>query len=178
VATDTDTLVIREATAADIGALARLHVTTWNDTHLAPFEKGGPTYEIRESQWREAFKVTDGSWFCFVIEDRTGGLVGFAKGIPYAQSDLPDYSGELSKMYLLREYQRLGLGRRLLGHVARRFLSQDITSMLLFGVEGNPACRFYEALGAELLVSRDGASREGNYGWRDLRRLASLCPIE
>ncbi len=174
---DTDALRIRDAIAADIPALARLHVKTWNDTHLGPGGQG-PTYELREWQWREAFKVTDGSWFCLVIEDRNGELVGFAKGVPYAHPDQPAYAGELSKIYLLREYQRLRLGRRLLGHVARRFLGQGVPSMLLFGVEGSPACRFYEALGGERLRSPEGESREGNYGWRDLRTLAALCPIE
>jgi hypothetical protein len=28
----------------------------------------GPTYEIREWQWREAFAKADGSWFCFVVD--------------------------------------------------------------------------------------------------------------
>jgi len=175
---EADRLIIRDATAADVPALARLHVTTWNDTHLAPFEKGGPTYETREWQWREAFKVTDGSWFCLVIEGRNGELIGFAKGVPYAHPDQPAYAGELSKIYLLREYHRRGLGRRLFGHVARRFLGQGVSSMLLFGVEGSPACRFYEALGGERLRSPEGESREGNYGWRDLRTLAAVCPIE
>jgi ribosomal protein S18 acetylase RimI-like enzyme len=169
-------LIIREATLADIPALARLHVKTFNQTHVGPFGKG-PTYELREHQWRKAFEVTDGSWFCFVIENQKGELVGFAKGTPYNHGDLPDFAGELNKIYLLREYQRLGLGRRLVGHVARRFISQGITSMLLFGEARNPSNGFYEALGAERLFSKAGEFH-GGYGWRDLGRLASICPIE
>ena len=163
---------IREATAADIPALADLHVRTFNETH-GP----GPTYELRERQWREAFQVTDGSWFCFVIEGPNGELVGFAKGVPYAHGDLPDFSGELNKIYLLREYQRLGLGRRLIGHVARRFLGQGISSMLLFGEASNPSNAFYEALEAEKLFSKAGEFH-GGYGWRDLQSLAEECPIK
>ena len=166
--------VIREAAAADVPALARLHVATWNDTY--PGVRSPPTYEIRERQWREAFGSDDGSWFCFVVARRDGELVGFAKGKRYASADRPDYAGELNKIYLLREYQRLGLGRRLVGHVARRFLDEGITSMLLFADAGNPSCRFYEALGAEKLRAPDGTVSEANYGWRDLRRLASVCP--
>src|SRR5687767_937277 len=72
------TLVVRDATPADISALARLHVETWNATHgMSP---KSPSYELRERQWRDAFTVTDGSWFCFVIERPNGELVGFAKG--------------------------------------------------------------------------------------------------
>ena len=122
------TFTIRQATSADIPVLARLHVTTFNETH-APVRRGGPTYEVREYQWRQAFQSADGSWFCFVIEGPSGELIGFAKGQRYAHTDRPDFAGELNKLYLLREYHRRGLGRRLLGHVARRFLNQGVASM-------------------------------------------------
>ena len=165
-------LIIREATAADVPALADLHVRTFNETH-GP----GPTYEIRERQWREAFQSADGSWFCFVVEGEAGKLVGFAKGKPYDHADLPGFAGELNKIYLLREYHRRGLGRRLLGHVARRFLEQGIASMLLFGDAQNPSNRFYEGLGAERLFAASGEFH-GAYGWRDLHSLVAISPIE
>jgi ribosomal protein S18 acetylase RimI-like enzyme len=166
-------VIIREATAADIPALAELHVKTWNATYPDVVKK--PTYEIRERQWREAFQVTDGSVFSFVVEDDKGQLVGFAKGTP---GDHPVFSGQLSKIYLLREYQRQGLGRRLVGHVVRRFLSQGISSMWVCADRDNPSCRFYEVLGAERLREANGEPSWGNYGWRDLQSLAAICPIE
>ena len=115
--------MIRDANSADIPAIAHLHVRTYNKTH-APIFKNRPSYGIRERQWRQAFQETDGNWFCFVIENESGELIGFAKGIPYSHPDQPDFSGELNKLYILRKYHRQGLGRHLLGHVARRFLSQ------------------------------------------------------
>jgi len=114
-------LVIRDAAASDIPALARLHVETWNATHS--WWNKGPTYELREHQWRDAFGHADGSWFCLVVERSNSELVGFAKGRLY-DGDLNGFGGELNKIYLLREYHRLGLGRRLVGYVARRFLRQ------------------------------------------------------
>jgi L-amino acid N-acyltransferase YncA len=168
-----ETLVIREATAADVPALARLHVTTFNETH-APVLQNGPTYEVREQQWRQAFQSADGNWFCVVIEGPDNELIGFAKGQPYAHSDQLDFDGELNKIYLLRKYHRRGLGRQLLGHVARRFLSQGISSMLLFGDARNASNGFYEAMGAEKLFAANGEFH-GGYGWRDLKRLASVC---
>ncbi len=119
--------------------------------------------------------MTDGSWFCIVIENQHGELVGFAKGTRYAHPDQPSYSGQLDKIYLLPEYQRLGLGRRLVGHTARRFLAQGISTMLLFAEAGNPSCRFFKALGAERLRDSNG---KVNYGWRDLKTLASICPVD
>jgi len=166
----TASLRIREATAADIPALARLHVTTWNATY-APMLMKGPGYEVRERQWRETFDRNDGSWFCFVIERANGDLVGFAKA---NRSDHPEFGGELNKIYVLGEYQHLGLGRRLIGQVAERFLSQGIDSMWLFGDARNPSSRVWTALGAE---KTDDDPGNGNYGWRDLRTLAALCRV-
>lgn len=171
-----ETVVIRDATAADLPALARLHVTTFNETHASLF-RNGPTAEVREHQWPQMFASADGSWFCLVIETSSGKLIGFAKGQRYAHADQPDFAGELNKIYLLREYQRRGLGRQLLGHVARRFLSEGISSMLLFGDARNRSNRFYEALGADKLLAPNGEFH-GGYGWRDLRKLATICPAD
>jgi L-amino acid N-acyltransferase YncA len=162
-------LTIRDATAADVPALARLHVETWNATY-APLLMKGPGLEVRERQWREAFARNDGSWFCLVVERPDGRLVGFAKG---NRSDNPAYGGELNKIYLLREYQGVGLGRRVVGHVARRFLCQGIDSMWLYGDARNPSCRVWTALGAH---KTDNDPGNGNYGWRDLRELAAAAP--
>jgi GNAT superfamily N-acetyltransferase len=164
------TFTIREAVAADVPALAQLHVDTFVETHGGP----GPTYQIRERQWREAFAQTDTDWFCYVIAEQNGSLIGFAKGVPYTGT-ISDYAGELNKIYLLRRFHRRGLGRRLIGHVSRRFLSQGIGSMLLFGDAANPSNAFYEALGAERLITPAGEFH-GGYGWRDLRELAKQCP--
>ena len=163
---------VREPIAADLPALIRLHVETWNATY--PNVRLKPTYEIREYQWRKAFGLTDGSWFCFLIERQDGQIVGFTTGNRYEDLEFP---GQLNKIYLLREYQRMGLGRRLVGHLARRFLSQGIYSMILFAEPENPSCAFYEALGAERLLD-DAGNFHGGYAWRDLRGLVAICPVD
>ena len=163
---------IREAHEADIPRLAKLHVQTFNETHRGG-RPGGPSYELRERQWREAFETNDGTWFCFVVEDDGGELVGFAKGTPH-DGGVPGYAGELNKIYLLQRVQRRGLGRLLLCTVARRFLQRGVSSMLLFGDAANPSNGFYEALPAERLYSETG-DFHGGYGWRDLHQLERRC---
>jgi GNAT superfamily N-acetyltransferase len=159
---------LREARASDIPALARLHVETFNETHRGA-RPGGPSYELRARQWREAFDREDGSWFGYVVEDDAGELVGFAKGTRH-DGGVPGFAGELNKIYLLQRVQRQGLGRLLLLAVARRFLERGVTSMLLFGDATNPSNGFYEAYGAERLYSPAGEFN-GGYGWRDLDAL-------
>jgi L-amino acid N-acyltransferase YncA len=166
---------IREARYEDIPALAALHVKTWSETYwLNTFP---PNYEVREAQWRQQFNANDGSWFCFVVVNRNGDLVGFAKGKTYSHEDLPEFSGELNKIYLLRQYQRIGLGRKLMGHVARRFLEQGIHNMVLFGTAENPSSGFHDALQGEKLLGKNGEFH-GGYCWRDLEKLARTCPTE
>jgi len=161
---------LRDATEADVPALAALHVQTFTETHRRG-RPGGPSYQTRERQWRDAFAVNDGNWFCLVIEDDAGDLIGFAKGRPH-DGGVPGFSGELNKIYVLRSHHRQGLGHLLLCNVARRFLERDVTSMLLFGEASNPSNGFYERFGAERLYG-EGGKFHGAYGWRDLHGLAA-----
>jgi len=165
-------LTVRDATPEDIPALVQLHVDTWNATY--PYVRQKPSIAIRQRQWRERFGAMDGTWFCLLVTKCDGGLVGFVHG--RAKSD-PDFAGELSKIYLRHDYQRLGLGRVLVGHAARRFLAQGIASAIVFTDPPNPSGAFFEALGAERLVDGAGVFR-GGYGWRDLKAVASSCPID
>jgi ribosomal protein S18 acetylase RimI-like enzyme len=163
---------IRDAREEDVPALARLHVQTFDETHRGG-RSGGPSHELRERQWHDAFTVKDGSWFCFVVQDDTGEFVGFAKGTPH-DGGVPGFVGELNKIYVLRRVHRQGIGRLLLCNVARRFIQRGVASMLLFGEATNPSNGFYEAFGAERLYSPSGEFH-GGYGWRDLKRLITRC---
>jgi len=164
-------IVIRDAAAADIPKLAALHVKAWAETHGA---KRAPVFDMRERQWTGIFDNNDGSWFCLVLENKTRELVGFAFGKRYDHSDLPAFSGEVNKIYLLRNYQRMGLGRKLICAVSRRFLKAGVSSMVLFGDAANPSGYFHLAMGAEKLYAANGEFH-GGFGWYDLTKLAALC---
>jgi L-amino acid N-acyltransferase YncA len=165
---------IRDANADDVEALARLHVQTFNETHRGGRD-GGPSYELRERQWREAFTALDGTWFCFVVEEDKGELVGFAKGTPH-DGGVPGFAGELNKIYVVRRLHRKNIGRLLLYNVARRFLERGVTSMMLCGEATNPSFGFYAAFGAERLYSGSGEFN-GGYGWRDLHTVVVKCNV-
>lgn len=158
---------LRAATSADVGALARLHVRTFNETH-GP----GPDSTVREKQWHSWFESQDSRRYCVVLETENAELIGFARGQPHADAELAEFDGELNKIYLLRAYHRKGLGRRLLCASARRFLERGISSMLLFGDARSPTNRFYEAMGGERLYAPNG-DFHGGYGWRDLAALVT-----
>lgn len=158
-------LTLREAVAGDIATLAALHVATWNDTY-APLMTGPPV-AVREQQWRQAFADPKG-WFCYVLAHPSGELVGFTKAL---------VGGELNKLFLTRDYQRMGLGRRLVGKVVQRFLAAGVPSMSAYVDPRNPSCGFFERLGGEWLIEPDGHVNFSWYVWKDLLALAKLCAV-
>lgn len=158
-----DSIVFRDAVAADIPALAELHVTTWNATYNT---SRGPTVAIRTWQWNKVFAEENRRDFVLVLEDRNKRLVGFTWGKP----NEGEFAGQLSKIYLRWEYHGLGLGRRMLEETARRFLDRGIHSFILFAELSNPTLGFYDRMGGERLLD-DRGRFGGAYGWRDVRKL-------
>lgn len=158
-----DSIVFRDATAADIPALAELHVTTWNATYRTT---RGPTVATRTWQWNRVFARENRRDFVLVLEDSTGRLIGFTWGLPHEG----EFDGELSKIYLRWEYHGLGLGRRMMAETAKRFHARGIRSFILFAELTNPTLGFYHHMGGERLRD-DRGQFTGAYGWRDVRTL-------
>jgi ribosomal protein S18 acetylase RimI-like enzyme len=158
-----DSIVVRDAVAADIPALAELHVTTWNATYNTT---RGPTVATRAGQWNEVFARENRRDFVVVLQDRTGRLIGFTWGKPHEG----EFEGQLSKIYLRWEYHGLGLGRLMMAETARRFLERGIHSFILVAERSNPTLGFYDRMGGERLVDERGQF-SGAYGWRDLTTL-------
>ena len=161
-----DSFTFRDATEQDIPELGKLHAITWAETYNAR----KPNIQLRQYQWRKAFtEENDGSWFCILVVNKNNELVGFAKGKINKDEHSTQLHGDLNKIYLLNDYQRLGLGKKLFGNVVQRFLSHGINDMTLFGVAQNPSCAFHEAMGGERLYNEKGTFG-GCYKWRDLKK--------
>src|SRR5687767_13637187 len=71
---------------------------------------------------------------------------------------------------------RLVLGRRMMAETARRFLDRGIHSFILCAELSTPTLGFYDRMGEERLVDEQGQI-DGAYGWRDLKALIALEPI-
>ena len=107
-------------------------------------------------------------------------VAGFAAGSMLAEPRF-GLDAELTAVYLRPEFQRVGIGRRLIAAVVDAQRAHGATGMIVWVIAGNkPARTFYESLGAELLVEQafqwDGMDLvEVGYGWRDLAALAAAC---
>ena len=174
-------MLIRTAERRDAGPLARVHVDSWRSTYagILPDEfLAGLSYRDRESFWNQILTTARATVSNFLVETESGEVAGLAAGGPERTGD-ETYRGELYLVYLLEQYQRRGLGRRLVSAVAQRLLDDGFDSMLLWVARDNhPACHFYEALGGELVGSRtiDIAGTdiaEVSYGWLDVTVLVT-----
>ena len=164
-----DSFTFRDATENDIPELGKLHAITWAQTYNAK----NPNIQLRQSQWQKAFsEENDGSWFCILVVNKTNEPVGFAKGKINKTNYSGEIKGDLNKIYLLSDYQRIGLGKKLFSLVVKRFLSMGVTSMTLFGIPQNPSCYFHEAMGGERLYNEKGTF-DGGYQWTDLKKIAN-----
>ncbi len=161
--------------------MARVHIDTWRTSYagIVPAEHlAGLSYKDREAVWVQILTRDRPAQCNFVAETGGGEIVGFAGGGQEREDD-DVYRGELYAIYLLREYQRRGAGRRLACAVAWGLLSIGFDSMLLWVLEDNhPARRFYESLGGEQVgrktIAIGGADLvEVSYGWRDITGLAA-----
>jgi len=163
-----DSFTFRDATKEDIPELGKLHAVTWAET----YNTKNPNIQLRQYQWHKSFaEENDGSWFCILVVNNKNELVGFAKGKTFRDKDSTVLRGDLNKIYLLGDYQRMGLGKRLFGFVVTRFLTMGVNDMVLFGVPQNPSCAFHEAMGGERLYSEKG-NFDGGYRWSDLKKTA------
>lgn len=172
------TSAIRLATPADARAIAQVRVMAWRTTYRGMIPAAyldGMKVEDSAALWERVLTAGPNTTNTFVAES-DGMVVGFASGLMLAEPKL-GFDAELSAVYLDREYQRQGIGARLVGNVARAQVALGATGLLVWVIAGNkPARAFYERLGAELLVEQpftwDGMDLvEAGYGWRDLPSL-------
>jgi ribosomal protein S18 acetylase RimI-like enzyme len=168
---------IREATPADAARIARVHVESSRAAYRGLLPEGaqsGITCETRAANWARTLEDESGGEFVYVAESE-GRVVGFASGGPEREG-LAGFDGELYTVYLLPEHQRRGTGRELVLAVAERLARLGFRSMMLWVLEENTACRFYESLGGarvgEAEIERGGrALKKVAYGWADIGAL-------
>ncbi|MEW6173859.1 MAG: GNAT family N-acetyltransferase [Bacillota bacterium] len=170
-------MIIRRATVADAPAIARVNVDTWQTAYrgIIPDEHLDKLSCCeREKSIRELF-LPGNRVFIYAALNEEGEIVGFAAAGPERTGD-PVYRGEIYAIYVLKEYQRRGIGRLLVQSVVEEFERSDVLSMLVWVLAANPYRRFYESLGGKQINSQlldiDGfRTTLISYGWTDTRFL-------
>ena len=174
VSTDIDFLV-RKASPTDASAIAHVYVASWRSTYgglLPPAVLRGMS-EVRETLfWWTALCAQRPRSVTLVMQDRQGKAIGFIAAGP-ERAVAGGQRAEVYTLYLLEEFQRRGLGTRLLAGAADALQAGGFGSLVVWVLAGNPARAFYEHLGAERVAARTirmgGQSvHELAFAWPDL----------
>ncbi len=172
-------MMVREANLDDASAITRVHIDTWRTTYseILPEEYLAKlSYQQRESHWKQMLSTAaENNHFIYVVENDVGKIIAFANGGTERTNDAI-YKGEIYAIYILKAYQRQGLGRRLIQTLVKRLDELGLESMLVWVLADNSACDFYKALYGEPIYTKqikrgDRTLNEIAYGWKDIRVL-------
>jgi ribosomal protein S18 acetylase RimI-like enzyme len=167
---------IRKAALSDAEEIARVHVDSWRCAYRGFVPASildELSYEQKARQWEKTLCAMAHQEFVYVAENAAQQIVGFASGGPALFKDNSLYRGELFTLYILDDYQRQGLGQRLFLQVVECLLQLELPSMLIWVLTENPARRFYEKLGGELVATGSYQIQgielpQVAYGWLDI----------
>ena len=171
---------VRAAEERDAGAIARVHVAVWREAYagIMQAEFLADLSETRRAvMWASTIRgegPPDAK--VFVAEDPAHGIVGFAMA-GRERTGHAEFDAELWAINVAASHHRRGLGRMLTMAAARWLAEAGRRSMLLWVLEANPACGFYERLGGTRLAETRAAAFGGAsltevaYGWPSLPAL-------
>lgn len=163
---NTLTVNTRRAVREDCEAIALVHDQSWQNAYagIVPHNALNRMVQRRGAAWW--VKAIDRHTVILVLEIKDR-IVGYATIGRNRVGTLP-FDGEIYEIYLLPEYQGVGLGVHLflsaMGELSRRSLKGTVVWVL---ADNHPAIRFYENAGGRRI-----AEGKETFDGKDLRKIA------
>ncbi|MDY0396933.1 GNAT family N-acetyltransferase [Virgibacillus halophilus] len=152
-------MIIRLAEENDAAGIAKVHVDSWRTTYkgIVPdeFLFKTLTYESRLKNWQGNVSQRK----VFVAEDKQKGIVGFAGGGKERSGEYPTYRGELYAIYILKDFQRMNIGRKLTARVMDQLVDAGFHSMLVWVLEENQSKSFLSGNGRQICRFNNNSDR-------------------
>ncbi|WP_253907683.1 GNAT family N-acetyltransferase [Bacillus sp. WMMC1349] len=131
-----------------------------------------PSVKHQAELWRTSLRDSQHQDIVYVAEETDGKMIGFASGGPN-RDHLSKYKGEVSALYLLLQYQRKGIGSRLMKAIVEELVKKNIKSLMVWVLAGNPSINFYEKLGGRQSTTKQIQIGEDDFkaiaiGWTDI----------
>lgn len=143
-------VVIREAAAPDVEAIAGLHLASWWAAYrgIVPDEfLERITLESRVERWRRALSPSESPLIETTVALHGGTIKGVCSFGPLRESVAPGI-GEVYALHVEPDSRRRGLGKLLLDDAVRRLKARGFGAAVLWVLRDNAnARRFYEARG-------------------------------
>ncbi|MDP4182131.1 MAG: GNAT family N-acetyltransferase [Bacillota bacterium] len=167
-------MVIREANRQDLFSIAKVQVDSNRSTYIGIMPERyleGLTYESKVNEWDKRLFDNKRTEFMFVAETDNKNIVGFASASLDETNDI--YERELYSIYILKEFQRIGIGKLLIKAIVERYIEEGVRSLILWTLQDNPSRFFYEHLGGSIvdkrIINRGGKElQQIAYAWEDI----------
>lgn len=127
-----DIVKIREGVITDIDGITRVHIDAWKSAYkeiLSDEFLQGISYEKRKENWRTFLQDINNKVIVCLNEDDE--IVGFASLGP-ERTNKYNYTNELYAIYILKKYQRKGLGKLILKKVIDLLQEKDERSLIVW----------------------------------------------
>jgi ribosomal protein S18 acetylase RimI-like enzyme len=173
-------LRIRDATEADVAAIARLHAESWRSAYrgvLLDDYLQNDVHRDRLAVWQQRFSKTSQRPMFVMVAEMTSVPAGFVCVFPDEDAIFGSF---LDNLHVSPGLTGQGIGRRLLSESANRLVtSGSSVGLYLWVIEQNfRARRFYARAGAEFVGSAVNTMPDGQRVtalrcfWPDLKILA------
>lgn len=167
-------MIIRQANKGDLLSIGKVQVDSNRSTYVGIMPEdylNNLSYESKASEWEEKLFSEKSTQFMYVAEDDDSNIVGFASGSLVKTNDL--FEREIYSIYILKEFQRKGIGRLLIKAIIKKFIESNVSSMILWTLQDNPSRLFYEHLGGKIvdkrIIDRGGKElQQIAYAWENI----------
>lgn len=136
-------IIIRKATEKDSEDIINVNNSTWNTTYkgLIPdgiLKKYTNNSEEKIIKIKKIIKEYDN--FLIALDNKKViGLISYGKSLNKEFKN----SGEIYSLYLIKEYQGLGIGKKLFFKGIEELIKKGFDSMIINVLENNPTIKFY-----------------------------------
>jgi len=145
---------IRPAREADVLDIAQIYVDAWRTAYagFVPADYLNAMDYDEEARGVLDFAFDSGKSVTLQVAVADRRVVGYISAGP--NTDKPtNYEAEIYELFILKEYQGLGIGKKLMLKAAQWIDAEGFSSVLVWCWEQNPNRVFYEKLGGRLIHS-------------------------
>ena len=160
--------MIKDAIVSDAKQLAKIKVDTWKTTYKGIIPDkflNELSYEKEEERFKKFLKNPGSNKFIIVYEnEKTSEIISYMWfGVPKEDED-NNYDQEIYALYVLKDYQKGGIGREMINFAIERLKKTGNTSLILWTLKKNLNARsFYQKIGFRLTKEKIK-----NIGGRDI----------
>lgn len=143
--------IIRKANVTDTKGIIEVGTRTWITTYKGLMSDKIlndriNTMEERKKGLKNELKKNN-NWYVAEVDNKVVGFVSYGK----SRNEKYENYGEINAIYVLKEYQKLGIGKELFFKGIEELINLGFNDMILNVLEGNETINFYKHFDGEII---------------------------